>query len=214
MRTVSTSFHAARSTRRLLAALALAPLAPLACSANDGAAGDSTALAATGAAVPTEECQAAVNVTAEGIGPARIGAPAPALVELCGGRDTSFTLGEGITEQGYVLQVGGNPIVALTNGDTVRRLIVREPGLTTTGGLGVGSTVADIRRAYPSACALVGEGLVVVAADSLPGVSFATSADFSQFAAGGAPQIAALPDTARVATMWVHGVARPCSEVR
>ena len=202
----------------LATVLALAACGGAADGSADGAPADSAAAATGDSAAPlatapvAERCRTETTVAGDGIGPARLGSSLAELARLCGGRDTTFTLGEGITEQGSVVSLGGGSVVALAGNDTIRRLIVREPGLTTAGGLGVGATLADVRRAYPQACALVGEGLIVVAADALPGVSFATSADYGRFAGTGSPQMASLPDTARVVTLWVHGVGRPCGE--
>jgi hypothetical protein len=78
--------------------------------------------------------------------------------------------------------------------------------VTTPEAIGVGSTIGEVRRAYPRACVLVGEGRLVLAVASLPGLSLGTTAHFGTLVVGGrAPTLAALPDSARVSSMWATG---------
>jgi hypothetical protein len=148
------------------------------------------------------------------VGPVRIGVAAGDLAARCPARDTTFSLGEGLVERGRVVRLGAASVVAVTTDtDTVSRVIADDRALRTERGVGVGSTVGELRRAYGRLCGALGEGTVVAAAADLPGVSFVTSASYAGVAAGRADlarDAAAIPDTARVTALLVHGSHAPC----
>ena len=79
--------------------------------------------------------------------------------------------------------------------------------------VGVGSSVESLRLAHGDLCAARGEGLFVVMASNLPGVSFAidwnppATLDPSPFP-GGDPGNAL--DAQRITRVWVHGVIGGC----
>jgi hypothetical protein len=218
--------HRCRLTGAAVAALLLAaPLAACAAPAEEGSADDSAPDPADGlAGAPSagsgasDACAAEVAhaVAGDGVGPVRIGVAVRDLAARCPTRDTTVSLGEGLVERAVVVRLAGAPVVALVAGDTVSgdtvagdtvsRVIVPAGGPRTAGGVGVGSTVAELRRAHGAVCGAVGEGVVVAAAAALPGVSFATSADYGRFTAGSGT----LPDTARVTALWAHGGRSPC----
>ncbi|HEX6059923.1 MAG TPA: hypothetical protein VFZ11_13010 [Gemmatimonadaceae bacterium] len=200
---------------RTMLAAAAAAAALLACGGSDEAA-DTTAARD---AAPDPCADASTQVSPAGIGPLRIGERVGALPPSCGARDTTFTLGEGIMETGSVVSIGGAPVLAMTSGSAegvVSRIIVEDPAFRTELGVGVGSTVADLRRAQGRICAFEGEGNTVVQAASMPGVSFQigwSSADapdeLLNEVFGGAEPSAAI-DTARITTLWIFENRSAC----
>ena len=152
------------------------------------------------------------TVTSGGIGVARIGAPLRDVSSSCATRDTSFTLGEGIQEQGAVIDFAGHRVLALIADGAISRLIVADSAFRTERGLGVGSTVAQLRQAYGRLCGAVGEGTVAVWLAGLPNVSFGLDTRLSDLGNAStrlSDDPSVIPDTARVTSLWVitEGVA-------
>jgi hypothetical protein len=145
------------------------------------------------------------------IGPVRLGMSSAALRQaLPSARDTTWTQ-EGMSERGALAPLeGGGQALAVLSGDSVARIEVRDPAVRTPEGLGVGSRFEELRSAYGTACADVGEGVVVVWFASAPGVSFALDtavpADVAQLRAN--PD--RLPGTARVTRWWLRRGADSC----
>ena len=156
------------------------------------------------------------QVTAESVGSIRLGMDADELRERCGARDTTFTLGEGMTEHGLALRVLKAQAVALVDSaDEVARIVVPSRGPTTGGGVGVGSRLASVRARHGRMCAFVGEGRIVAVASRLPGVSFVTDASYARFATDSAALADAdLPAATRVTEILVHGDTVPCPGAR
>lgn len=125
-------------------------------------------------------------------------------------RDTTWHI-EGMEERGVVAAVGpGEATVLLSNG-AVDRIIVRDPALKTATGLGVGSTLGQLRAAYGKACAAAGErGGIVVWLAGLPGVSFALDQPLGPDLERIERDASLLPDSARVEELWVHGGRIAC----
>ena len=170
---------------------------------------DSAAARGTPAAAAAGCASGAVPaVNGEGVGSVRLGMPLGEAASDCPRRDTSWS-SEGTTERGAVIVLAGHPVVArvaTTPDSSITRLVVRDPALRVEGGLGVGSTVGQLRAAYGPLCALTGEGRIVAVVPSLPGLSFVTDAPL---AASGKR----LPDGARVTELLVHGVKTSCQAV-
>lgn len=151
-------------------------------------------------------------VTSGGIGVARLGAPVRDVGQSCTTRDTTFSLGEGIQEQGAVIEFAGHRVLALVENGAISRLIVADSAFRTERGLGVGSSVAELRQAYGRLCGAVGEGTVAVWLAGLPNVSFGLDTRLSDLGSAStrvSDDPSVIPDTARVTSLWIitEGVA-------
>jgi hypothetical protein len=166
----------------------------------------------------TQRCDAAnvsTTIDSAGIGPVLRGARVSQLATRCTVSDTAIAM-EGTPERAHIVRVGSRSLVALSSGtsDTsIVRVITTDPGFHTAGGVGVGSSVQSLRLAHGGLCAARGEGLFVVMAANLPGVSFAidwnppATLEASPFP-GGDPGTAL--DAQRITRVWVHGVLGAC----
>jgi len=142
-----------------------------------------------------------------GIGPVRMGMTAAALRAACPeARDTAWQ-GEGVAEKGLLVFLAGRAVVAQLAGDSVVRIVAVSPEVRTAAGVGIGSTLGDLRSRYGRLCALEGEGRLALWSPNAPGVSFGLApAD----TAGAAAQPDSIRDDVKVATLWIHGKDTPC----
>lgn len=150
-----------------------------------------------------------VTESRDRLGPARLGMSAVELRQAVPrARDTTWSQ-EGMTERGLVLPLGGGRALAVLNGDSVVRMEVRDGGLETREGLGVGSTFEELRSAYGRPCAGAGEGTVVVWFPAASGISFALDVPLSTV-----QQVQqnpeAIPGTARVTSWWLRSGTSDC----
>lgn len=151
-----------------------------------------------------------VSVTRYGVGPLRLDMKAGDVRSLCPeARDTTWQGQEGLAERGLLVRLAGNPVVAVLDGGTVRRILMDTVGLRTGAGVGVGSTLAELRGRYGRMCAGEAEGRVAVWSPAAPGISFGLDST----AVAAAPQAidaGILPDSARVDEMWVRQGTDDC----
>ncbi|HWE42913.1 MAG TPA: hypothetical protein VG432_10425 [Gemmatimonadaceae bacterium] len=174
----------------------------------------------TGRAARTAEQQGCATsptpITAQGIGPVRIGGKISAVSTACETRDSAITLGEGIPERAHSIDVGGGHVIALSAGSadtSVTRIIVRDSVFATAKGIRVGSTVGALRAAHGEVCGAAGEGNVVAFAPGIPGVSFETSVSPAELRGGSAAverDASVIPDAATISGIWITGQPAPC----
>ena len=181
---------------------------------------ESRAVRAERGAQRCDSPNASMLVDSIGIGPVLRGARIADVRERCSVADTSVILAEGEPERAHRIVVRGKPLIALSTGtaDTsIIRVITQDAAFKTSGGVGVGSSVESLRLAHGRICAARGEGIFVVMAADLPGVSFAIdwnpppSRDLSAADTpfpGGDPGTAL--DATRITKLWVHGVSGAC----
>ena len=159
------------------------------------------------------DAQMAAEATPESrdqLGPARLGMTTTELRQaVSGARDTTWSQ-EGMTERGMVLPISdGGRALAVLSGDSVLRIEVRDSVTRTREGLGVGSTLEELRAAYGRPCAGVGEGIIVVWFPAATGISFALDTPMSA-----ATEVAREPDripgTARVTRWWLRRSTEQC----
>lgn len=154
---------------------------------------------------PSFTTTAAAGERRDRMGPVRLGMSSAALRQAVpAARDTTWTQ-EGTSEQGaWVPLADGGRTLAVLSGDSVVRIEARDPAVRTREGLGVGSSLEELRSTYGVACADVGDDVVVVWFAGAPGVRFALDSTVPQDPARLRANPDRLPGTARVTRWWLH----------
>jgi hypothetical protein len=149
-----------------------------------------------------------VAVTRYGIGPLRLDMAAADVRTLCPeARDTTWKQ-EGTTERGLSVRLAGHPVTLVLAREKVQRIVVDTAGVHTGVGVGVGSTLAELRGRYGRMCAGAGEGRVAVWFPAAPGISFGL--DTATVRPQGELDPEALPEAAKVQRMWVRQGTDDC----
>jgi hypothetical protein len=157
-------------------------------------------------------------ITSKGIGPAQLGISTDSLNKLCTVRDSALRADEGQPAQGRAISVGEGSAPILLFVDETKRTLSRagtvNPFFRTTGGVGVGSLVSELRQNHGRLCGDLGPTGIEVWSASLPGVTFGTTAYPPKMPKGGSGlkrDASAVPDTAQITTIFVSTTPRVCS---
>jgi hypothetical protein len=156
-------------------------------------------------------------ITSKGIGPAQLEISLDSLNKLCTVRDSALRQDEGQPANGRAISVGEGSAPILLFIDeakkTIRSATTTDPFFRTTTGVGVGSTIADLRANRARMCGDLGPTGIEVWAASLPGVVFGTTAYPPKMPKGGSGLkrgAAAVPDTAQITFVSVSKARRGC----
>ncbi|MBA3340378.1 MAG: hypothetical protein H0T48_00930 [Gemmatimonadaceae bacterium] len=160
----------------------------------------------------------AALVSAKGIGAARLGMPISDLKKICIVRDSALRAEEGQPANAYAISVGGGRASLLIFIDEATQMIRHVASTDTvfrsSGGIGVGSTVGDLRQSHGRLCGGLGPAGIEVWPASLPGVVIGTTAYPPKMPGSGtglARDASAVPDSARLTSLAVSTAVRPCS---
>ena len=156
-------------------------------------------------------------ITSKGIGPAKLGVSLDSMNKLCTVRDSALREDEGQPANGQAISVGEGsaPILIFLDQakQTIRHAATANPFFRTIGGVGVGSTVADVRQNHGRICGDLSPTGIEIWAASLPGVIMGTTAYPPKMPRGGSglkSGAAAVPDTAQITTISVSTASRQC----
>lgn len=156
-------------------------------------------------------------ITSKGIGPAQLGVSLDSLNKLCTVRDSALREDEGQPANGKAISVGEGsaPILLFLDNakQTLRSATTSDPFFRTTTGVGIGSTVADLRANHAQMCGDLGPVGIEIWTTSFPGVVFGTTAYPPKMPKGGSGlkrDAAAVPDTAQITFASVSTIRRPC----
>jgi len=218
--------------RRVLVTLASAAAFAAACSRVDSThnAGTGTSVSASTKADTTPDAiistvtipktcpldTGARLVSARGIGPAQLGMPVGDLKKLCAVRDSALRADEGQPAKSYVISVGDEHASILIFADDaaeIRHASSLDSMFRTSAGVGVGSTVGDVRRGHGKVCGGLGPTGIEVWPASLPGILLGTTAYPPKMPGGGtglARNASTVPDSAHITTIAVSTTARSC----
>ncbi len=213
----------------LAAALAFALALNASCKpAGSKPSGDSSAVAAT--AIPPVDsgpdrtsisCPLdgrAMLVSAKGIGLAQLEMPLADLGKTCTVRDSALRGDEGQPANAYVVSPGGGLASLLIFIDdatqSIRHITTTDSVFRTSGGVGVGSTMGELRRSHGPLCGGLGPAGIEVWPASLPGLVVGTTAYPPKMPGGGtglAGGATAVPDSAHITSVSVSKPARRCT---
>jgi hypothetical protein len=158
-------------------------------------------------------------ITSKGIGPAQLGVSLDSLNKLCTVRDSALREDEGQPPNGKAISVGEGsaPILLFIDNakNTIGSVTTGNPFFRTTTGVGVGSTVAELRTNHSPMCGDLGPAGIEVWTTSFSGVVFGTTAYPPKMPKGGSGLkrgASAVPDTAQIAFVSVSTAVRSCRE--
>lgn len=122
-----------------------------------------------------KRCGDAANavVSANGIGPARLGMRVSEVANLCAVTDTVLPALAMDSATVSSVRIGQSTAFLLISPDsTIRGFVVTDTGFRTDRGVGVGSRIRTLRFAYGRVCAVDRNGEAVLAVAGLDGLTF------------------------------------------
>lgn len=164
------------------------------------------------AAIPTAASVEA-GIDGEGVGPVRLGASlASVRAAVPDARDTTIVVAGSPRADGLVVPIenGRTVLVTLVN-DGVDRIIIRDAGVQTELGHGIGSTFQQLRQSYGNHCTMaVPGGRTAVRFNNLRGVTFIFDGVPAAADTTAGASSAVVPDGAQVRELWVQRTAAGC----
>jgi hypothetical protein len=149
-------------------------------------------------------------IASGGVGLVRVGMPVSTLARHCKVTDTSVVLAEGLPERAHIVQMGSHRLLTISTGtaDTsIVRIIVTDSAFRTAQGLGVGSTLGEMRELY-KVLSYSSEEQRSVTIPSVPGIAFGYEAE--NVPDEPAHEVSVRPDVldqARVTKLWLFEAA-------
>ncbi len=158
----------------------------------------------------------AKEITANGIGPAQLNTSIENLRNICAVRDTALRADEGQPATAYVLSVGGTASVLIfaDGPKAIRQVTTSDALFRSSGGIGVGSTIAQLKQAHGRLCGGLGATGIEVWPAAMKNVVYGTTAHPPKMPGGGtglARDASAVPDTAHVTVATVSQTPRKCA---
>ena len=175
----------------------------------------STAGKTAATAPPATRCDAK-TISADGVGPIRIGADVDSVKSFCDVvRDTTQRGGEGMMERRITISIPPGKLDAEIVDGRVWRLDIRSPSFRTADSLGVGSTLSELLR-HQDPKPAAGEGIVVVMLRDHCGMSFVLAGGFRSgvFRKWIAAELAKLPSSTKVERVFVVGCPKNAAKPR
>ncbi len=165
---------------------------------------DSATIAATRTAPATD------TAARNRLGAVELGMTAAAVKQAApNAKDTTWSQ-EGTRQRGLLVPVASGNALAVLSGDAVVRIEAAHTSIHTAEGLGVGSTMEQLRAAYGLPCADASAGRVVVWFGKAPGLRFAINTPPTNPA-----QLRdhpdRIPNTARVTRWWLSRDVDVCA---
>lgn len=159
-------------------------------------------------------------VTSQAIGPAGLGMRLEDLRKLCPVRDSALRAGEGQPANGYAISVGADaaPLLLLIDeaNQRVRQIGTADRHFRSGNGVGVGSTVAELRGSGGRLCGGLGPTGIEIWTSSLPGAVFGTTAyppAMPRSGTGLTKDASAVPDSAHITTVSISKRAPRCESL-
>ncbi|MEO5579150.1 MAG: hypothetical protein ABIR58_00715 [Gemmatimonadaceae bacterium] len=156
------------------------------------------------------------DISINGIGPAQLNTSIESLKKLSAVRDTALRADEGRPATAYVVSVGGTAsvLIFVDEAKAIRQVTTSDALFRSSGGIGVGSTIAQLKQAHGRLCGGLGATGIEVWPAALKNVVYGTTAYPPKMPGSGtglARDASAVPDTAHVTVATISSTPRKCA---